>query len=282
MTSDYAPEASFSGSGPDTSIATSSRVWDLLLGGKDNYAVDREVCFAIRDVAPDFSRVAIDNQQFLIRAGAYLAGQLGITQYLDCGAGLPTTNPLHDVVQSIRPEAKVLYVDNDPIVLAHAAALLAVNENTEVVAADIFAPDKLLANEKVRGFLDWSQPVAIIHSATLHHHPGELGELTRIMQTYVDAAVVGSCTVVSHFLDPGEPPFSRFAHDVEKVLLAGLGSGWFRPLDQIHALFPNQEILAPGLVACRHWPHQPPSTEKPDSPAQDLIVGGIGRKRSNA
>jgi hypothetical protein len=269
---------STAGPAVDTSTPTSSRVWDQLLGGKDNFAADRAVAAAVRDVAPDFSMVAIDNQQFLIRAGAYLAGELGITQYLDCGAGLPTTNPLHTVVQAVVPGAKVVYVDNDPVVLTHARALLATNEDTQVISGDIFDPAALLQDDTVKTFLDWSQPVAIIHTATLHHHPGELAELTKVMQTYVEAAAVGSCTVISHFVDPGEAGASRFAHDIEKILLDGLGTGWFRSLDQIHALFPNQELLAPGIVTCRQWPDD--ETEI-DSVARDLIVGGVARKRTD-
>jgi hypothetical protein len=278
VSSEHDPNAALANAGFSTHVAASSRVWDRLLGGKDNFAVDREVVSAIRDVAPEFSMVAVDNQQFLTRAGAYLAGQLGIRQFLDCGPGLPTTNPLHDVVQSITPEAKVLYVDDDPIVLAHARALLKTNDNTEVVDADIFAPAELLEHEMVKTFLDWSQPVAIIHTATIHHHLGETTELTQLMQAYIDAAPVGSCIVISHFVAPDEPGSGRFARDIEKVFLAALGTGRFRSPDQIAALFADQELLAPGIVACRHWPHQPP--EVTDSPTRDLIVGGIGRKHA--
>ncbi|GAB3943641.1 SAM-dependent methyltransferase [Kribbella albertanoniae] len=276
VSSQHDPHPDTADVGFNIGVPASARVWDCLLGGKNNYASDREVVAAIRDLAPEFSMVAVDNQQFLIRAGAYLAGELGITQFLDCGAGLPISNPLHAVVQAVRPDAKVLYIDNDSIVLAHARALLQTNDNTEVVAADIFDPTTLLENDIVKTFFDWSQPVAIIHTATLHHHPGEAAELTEVMQTYIDAVAAGSCTVISHLVDPDQPGGHRVARDIEKIFLAGLSTGWFRAPDEIAALFPGQELLNPGIVACRHWPNQPP--EKSDNVFRDLIVGGIGRK----
>ncbi|MFG1820628.1 SAM-dependent methyltransferase [Kribbella sp. NPDC049174] len=254
--------------------ASTARVWNLALGGKDNFRVDRDVLAAIHEVAPGFSALATANQQFVSRAATYLA-RLGITQYLDCGPGLPPGDHIHDVVQKINPAAKVLYVDNDPIVLSHAHALLATNANTHVLDSDIFAPDELLKHKDVTTFLDWSRPIAIFHTANLHHHHGD--GLTALLQTYIDAAAPGSCTVISHFLDPEEPAITARCREIEKRLLdSTLGTGWFRTLDQIHAMFPGQDLLSPGLVPCHQWPND---DNEANSWIEACIAGGIGQKR---
>src|SRR6266576_371628 len=182
--------------GVDTSRASIARVYDAFLGGKDNFEVDREVLRRVAAVAPEAKDLAWSNRNFLIRACRFLAGQAGITQYLDCGSGLPTAENTHQVVQRIQPEAKVLYIDNDPVVLAHGRALLEENENTLFVSADIFDPDEVLSKPEVREFLDFGQPIAVIQNGTLHHYIGTEG--AQIMQKYVDAVVPGSYTVVSH------------------------------------------------------------------------------------
>ena len=130
--------------GVDTTRASIARVYDAALNGKDNFEIDREVLRQVATVAPQVNDLAWSNRNFLIRACRFLAGQAGITQYLDCGSGLPTAENTHQVVQRLQPEAKVLYIDNDPVVLAHGRALLEENDNTLFVSADIFEPDEVL------------------------------------------------------------------------------------------------------------------------------------------
>ena len=262
--------------GVDTSRASIARVYDAFLGGKDNFEVDREVLRRVASVAPEAKDLAWSNRNFLIRACRFLAGQAGITQYLDCGSGLPTAENTHQVVQRIQPEAKVLYSDNDPVVLAHGRALLEENENTLFVSADIFEPDEVLSKPEVRDFLDFSEPMAVIQNGTLHHYIGTEG--AQIMQKYVDAVVPGSYTVVSHFYNPETPEHSEVARKMEdKFIHSPMGSGRFRTRAELMEFFPGQELVAPGLVLCDDWWPDGPRL-KPLSQVEECIVGGVGRK----
>ncbi|MFG1906230.1 SAM-dependent methyltransferase [Kribbella sp. NPDC048928] len=262
--------------GVDTSRASIARVYDAFLGGKDNFEVDREVLRGVQAAAPQAQDLARSNRNFLIRACRFLAGQAGMTQYLDCGSGLPTAENTHQVVQRIQPEAKVLYIDNDPVVLAHGRALLEENENTRFVSADIFEPEQVLALEEVRTFLDFSEPIAVIQNGTLHHYIGTEG--AQIMQTYVDAVVPGSYTVVSHFFNPETPEHSEVARRMEdKFIHSPMGSGRFRTRAELMAFFPDQELIEPGLVLCDDWwPDGPRIT--PLNQVEECIVGAVGRK----
>ncbi|TCO16901.1 S-adenosyl methyltransferase [Kribbella steppae] len=262
--------------GVDTTRASIARVYDAALNGKDNYEIDREVLRQVATVAPQVNDLAWSNRNFLIRACRFLAGQAGITQYLDCGSGLPTAENTHQVVQRLKPEAKVLYIDNDPVVLAHGRALLEENDNTLFVSADIFEPDEALALVKEQDFLDFDQPIAVIQNGTLHHYIGDDGPA--IMQKYVDAVVPGSYTVVAHFYDPQTPEHSEVARKMEeKFVHSPMGSGKFRTRDQLLALFPGQELVPPGLVLCDDWWPDGPRV-KPLNQVEECIAGGVGRK----
>ena len=262
--------------GVDTSRASIARVYDAFLGGKDNFEVDREVLRGVQAAAPQAQDLAWSNRNFLIRACRFLAGQAGITQYLDCGSGLPTAENTHQVVQRIQPEAKVLYIDNDPVVLAHGRALLEENENTLFVSADIFDPDEVLGHPEVRAFLDFSEPIAVIQNGTLHHYIGDEG--AQIMQKYVDAVVPGSYTVVSHFFDPETPEHTEVAQKMEdKFIHSPMGSGRFRTRKELMTFFPDQELVPPGLVLCDDWWPDGPRL-KPLNQVEECIVGGVGHK----
>ena len=262
--------------GVDTTRASIARVYDAFLGGKDNFEVDREVLRGVQAAAPQAQDLAWSNRNFLIRACRFLAGQAGITQYLDCGSGLPTAENTHQVVQRIQPEAKVLYIDNDPVVLAHGRALLEENENTLFVSADIFDPDEVLSKPEVRDFLDFSQPIAVVQAGTLHHYIGTEG--AQIMQKYVDAVVPGSYTVIAHFYDPQTPEHSEVARKMEeKFIHSPMGSGRFRTRKELMEFFPDQELVAPGLVLCDDWWPDGPRL-KPLNQVEECIVGGVGRK----
>ena len=262
--------------GVDTSRASIARVYDAALNGKDNFEIDREVLRQVATVAPQVNDLAWSNRNFLIRACRFLSGQAGITQYLDCGSGLPTAENTHQVVQRLQPDAKVLYIDNDPVVLAHGRALLEENENTRFVSADIFDPDDVLSLSEVNDFLDFSQPIAVIQNGTLHHYIGDDGP--QIMQKYVDAVVPGSYTVVAHFFDPETPEHSQIARMMEeKFVHSPMKSGVFRTRKQLLELFPDQELVPPGLVLCDDWWPDGPRV-KPLNQVEECIAGGVGRK----
>jgi hypothetical protein len=262
--------------GVDTTRASIARVYDAALNGKDNFEIDREVLRQVATVAPQVNDLAWSNRNFLIRACRFLSSQAGITQYLDCGSGLPTAENTHQVVQRLQPEAKVLYIDNDPVVLAHGRALLEENENTRFVSADIFDPDDVLSLSEVNDFLDFSRPIAVIQNGTLHHYIGDDGP--QIMQKYVDAVVPGSYTVIAHFFDPETPEHSQIARMMEeKFVHSPMGSGLFRTREQLLELFPGQELVPPGLVLCDDWWPDGPRV-KPLNQVEECIAGAVGRK----
>ncbi len=261
----------------DTTKASIARVYDAFLGGKENYEIDREVLRRVQRAAPEAIRLGSDNRKFLIRATRFLAGQAGIRQFLDCGSGLPTAENTHQIAQHIRPDASVVYVDNDPVVLAHGRALLAENDQSHIVSADIFQPREVLDNEQVRRHLDLSAPIALLQVGTLHHYDGERSP-GDIMREYVDGLASGSYVVVSHFFDPQDSEHSPLARKLEDAFLhSPMGTGRFRSRAEIESMFPGLEMVRPGLVRCVDWWPDGPRL-RPLDEVQYCIAGGIGRK----
>jgi hypothetical protein len=260
----------------DVSKASVARVYDAFLNGKDNYEIDREVLRRVQEVAPEATRLGWDNREFLIRASRFIAAQTGITQFLDCGSGLPTAENTHQIVQRIRPDSRVVYVDNDPVVLAHGRALLAENEQTHLIGADIFEPAAVLDNEVVRQQLDFSEPIALYQCGTMHHYTGD--RYAEIMRAYIEALPSGSYVVLSHFLDPQTPEHSPLARRMEHVFVhSPMGSGAFRTQDEIMTMLDGLELVEPGLVRCADWWPDGPRV-KPMYPVQYCIAGAVGRK----
>jgi SAM-dependent methyltransferase len=262
----------------DTTKASIARVYDAALNGKDNYEIDREVLRQVAQVAPEVCRLAVDNRDFLIRVTRFIASQTGIIQYLDCGSGLPTAENTHQVVQRIQPESRVVYIDNDPVVLAHGRALLEENDQTHLSAADIFQPDQIINDGVVRKYLDFSEPIALFQIGTLHHHDGERSPQS-IMDEYIDALPSGSYVALSHFCDPETTPeLSELARKMEEVFRRSpMGTGMFRTRTEIEGMFSGLELISPGLVSCVDWWPDGPRI-KPLDPVQYCIVGAVGRK----
>ncbi|GGS52649.1 MULTISPECIES: SAM-dependent methyltransferase [Actinokineospora] len=262
----------------DTSKASIARVYDAFLGGKDNYEIDREVFHRVQRVAPEAATLAFDNRQFLIRVARFVAAQTGIKQYLDCGSGLPTAENTHQVVQRLEPDSTVVYVDNDPVVLAHGRALLEENELTHFIAEDIFEPERLLENETLRRHLDFDEPIALFQMGTIHHYNGDRSPVD-IMQTYIDALPSGSVVAISHFYDPEDGgELSTLARRMEDVFLhSPMGSGLFRTQSEIEAMFPGLEMIDPGVVLCASWWPDGPQLKELD-PVSRCIAGGVARK----
>jgi len=261
----------------DTTKASVARVYDAFLGGKDNYEVDREVFRRVQQAAPEARLLAWDNRSFLIRVTRFIAGETGVTQFLDCGSGLPTAENTHQVAQRIQPDARVVYVDNDPIVLAHGRALLEENDQTHFSAADIFEPREVINDEIVRKHLDFSQPIALFQLGTLHHYDGERSP-GDIMQEYIDGLPSGSYVALSHFFDPESSEHSELAMRMEQIFLhSPMGSGVFRTHTEIESMFPGLELVEPGLTRCADWWPDGPRV-KPLDQVSHCIVGAVGRK----
>ncbi|GLY67394.1 SAM-dependent methyltransferase [Amycolatopsis taiwanensis] len=262
----------------DTTRASIAGVYDAFLGGKDNYAVDREVLRRVRKVAPEARDLARENQAFLVRVCRFLARRPEVTQFLDCGFGLPTGEHPHQVVQRINPEATVVYVDDDPVVLAHGRALLADNDNVRFVGADIFQPKPLMESDRLRACLDFTRPIAFLQVGTLHHYEGDRDGPARIMREYLDYLPSGSFVAISHFIDP-ENAHSAVARRMEQAFRSStLGSGTFRTKAEIEQLFAGLDLVPPGVTRCVDWwPDGPRS--RPLNQVQHCIAGGVGRKR---
>jgi SAM-dependent methyltransferase len=263
--------------GVDPTRASIARVYDAFLNGKDNYEIDRAVLAQVQERMPTAQELAFENRGFLIRACRFLAIEAGVDQFLDCGSGLPTAENVHQVVQRVTPEAQVVYVDNDPVVLAHGRALLEENENCLFVAEDIFEPKTVLGNEDVNTMIDFTRPMAFLQMGTLHHFNGPREQPAEIMREYISALPSGSYVALSHFLDP-ENEYSSTAREAEDAFLhSPMGSGTFRTYAELLELFDGLELVEPGLVRCADWWPDGPRL-KPLTPAQRCIAGAVGRK----
>ncbi|HET6502476.1 MAG TPA: SAM-dependent methyltransferase [Amycolatopsis sp.] len=268
--------------GVDPARPSIARIYDGFLGGKDHYEVDREVMAKISRAVPEAVHIARGNRGFLNRACRFLATQTKIEQYLDCGSGLPTAENTHQIVQRSQPDARVIYVDNDPVVLAHGRALLEENDFTHMVEADIFTPSAVLHSDVVRRHLDFTEPIALLHVGTLHHLEGDRGP--EIMREYIDALPTGSYVVFSHFFDPETPELTAVAKRIEDIMVRGpLGAGRFRTRAEIEKMLSGLELVkpnalsAPGISVCDEWWPDGPRVV-PLSKAARCIAGGVGRK----
>jgi S-adenosyl methyltransferase len=254
----------------DTTKPSVARVYDAILGGKDNFAVDRAVASEAMRVTGDGGKGARLNRAALGRAVRFMAGQ-GITQFLDLGSGLPTVQNTHQIAQDVDGAAKVVYVDNDPSVYLHGEALLADDKSTRVVLGDVREPDKLLNLPEITGLLDFTEPVGLILNAVIHHvldeeHPHQ------IVAAYKDALMPGSYLQLTHFIDE-----SAGAKANEAVLKQALGRGQVRSREEITRFFDGLEIVPPEIVFLPEWRPDEPVT-LPLDPGGKLMLGGVGRK----
>ncbi|WP_069159895.1 SAM-dependent methyltransferase [Nocardia altamirensis] len=255
----------------DTSKPSIARVYDALLGGKDNFPADHAVVEHLAETVPEVAEVAKVNRAMLGRGVRYLAGVAGIKQFLDLGAGLPTMENTHQVAGALQPEARVVYVDIDPIALAHGRTLVADEERTTVVAADMRAPAAVLADPDVQQTIDFAEPVAVLLVGILHHlHDDE--DPAGIVDQYIAAVPAGSYVFITHFCDSGPE-----ARELEKSFLQFLGTGRFRTEEEILGLFRGLDLVEPGLVYLPEW-HPDGEVSSPLSIGQRLMVGGIARK----
>jgi hypothetical protein len=229
----------------DTSKAHPARVYDWLLGGKDNYPVDEAVGSKLPPEAHDGAR---QNRQFMHRAAAWLAGQ-GIDQFLDIGTGIPTEPNLHQIVQAITPDAKIVYADNDPIVLRHAEALLVSGPEglTDYIQADVRRPAEIV--EHARHVLDFDRPLALSLIALMHFLPDEMNA-HGIVRNLVDTLPSGSYLVLSH---ASSDVFPELSDQVTAEYARGGITLGFRSRPEVLRFFDGLELVDPGLVTATEW-----------------------------
>jgi SAM-dependent methyltransferase len=257
--------------GIDVTKPSIARAYDVVLGGKDNFAIDRAIVGEMLKIVPQLPEVAAYNRQALIRGVRYLTEVVGIRQFLDLGSGLPTRENTHQAAQRYAPDARVVYVDNDPIVLAHGRALLAENDNTTVVTADLRDPASVIEHPDVTRLIDFSQPVGVMLVGILHHlHDDEDPE--GVAKAYMAAVPSGSHLFMTAFC----ASFPEAA-ELEETYLRVLGTGRFRTTGELQRFFGDLEMVEPGLVYLPEW--------RPDEPiagdltvAERLMAGGIARK----
>ena len=232
--------------GFDARVAHPARVYDYWLGGKDNFEADRIAGEATIAAYPAIRASARANRAFLARTVRFLAAEIGIRQFLDIGTGLPTANNTHEVAQSVAPESRIVYVDNDPLVLSHARALLASSREgvTDYLDADLRDTDRIL--ELAANTLDFGQPIAIMLLAILHYIP-DLAQARRIMARLVGALPSGSFVTISHAASDISPEaMAEMIKRMNQHLAEGNHVG--RTRDVVAGLFDGLNLLEPGVV----------------------------------
>jgi SAM-dependent methyltransferase len=256
----------------DTSVAHIARIYDFWLGGKDNFAVDRAAAEMALEADPQRAWSVRSNRAFLARAVQFLAGEVGIRQFLDIGTGLPAANNTHQVAQSVAPDARIVYVDNDPIVLSHAKALLKSSPEgaCAYIDADLRDTGRILA--KAAETLDFSRPVAIMLIAVLHCVQDQ-DEPHRIVAELLDAVPSGSYLTLSHpSNDLGGPQRNAVRAQLNELMGAPMTG---RNREQVTSFFTGLEVLDPGVVVVSEW--RPASEIEAKMPA--FLWGGVGRKK---
>jgi S-adenosyl methyltransferase len=260
--------------GIDTSVAHIARVYDYWLGGKDYFAADRKVGDQVLEIHPETALSVRANRAFLARAVRYLTAR-GIRQFLDVGTGLPTADNTHEVAQAAAPTSRVVYVDNDPIVLAHARALLASGPQgaTAYLDADVREPEKILSGHVTRATLDLTEPIALMLVALLHFIPDE-DDPRHIMRTLVDALPSGSYVVASHATAEHNP---EAVSGAQRAYIEGGVRGALRTSEEFADLaFSGLELVDPGVVLVSEW--RPDGASLRPAASEVNMYGAVARK----
>ena len=255
----------------DASRPHVARVYDYLLGGKDNFAADRAIGDKMLASVPAVQLGVRAQRDVLGRVVRYLVGEVGLRQLLDIGSGLPTADNVHEIDQRIDPATRVVYLDNDPIVLSHAEALLADDKATFVVDGDLRDPAGIVANPDVRKYLDWEQPIGLLMCGVLHYVLDD-EQPAEVVATLYDALPSGSYVFIHHLLSTEDPA----AAVLQEQMRSGLGRAQFRTLDEVRLLFDGLELVEPGLVPVPDWRPQPPTVR--DHPVLEMACAGVARK----
>jgi len=260
-------------SGVIPTVPNVARVYDYLLGGKDNFAIDRTYGQRIAATLPGSGSGVRAQRALLARVVRYLVADGGIRQLLDIGAGLPAEENVHQTAQRVDPATHVVYVDNDPVVLAHARALLAENPAVAVVEGDLRDPAGITGHPMVRAHLDWTRPVGLLLSGIMHQIMDEDRPAGLIAQL-IDALPSGSYVFINHLLDLDD---AASVH-LKQLMTRAFGRVQFRTAAQVRELFCGLELVEPGLVLTRDWRPDGAGEAEERPVILGMACAGVGRK----
>ncbi|MDX3451932.1 SAM-dependent methyltransferase [Streptomyces sp. ME02-8801-2C] len=260
--------------GIDISVPSVSRIYDFYLGGSHNFEVDREAARRAMEFMPGLPKIMQANRAFMRRAVRFAAAE-GITQFLDIGSGIPTFGSVHEVARAVSPEARVMYVDHDPVAVAHSQAVLAGDEHADVLAADLRKPREILDSPQVQGLIDRNRPVALLLVAILHFVE-DMDDPYAAVAELRDALAPGSLLVLTHASYEGIPVPPERAEGAVDVYKGIRNPLVMRSREAIARFFEGYDMVEPGLVAMPHWR---PETAPEDEDAYSFSgFAGVGRK----
>ncbi|MFE1442740.1 SAM-dependent methyltransferase [Streptomyces sp. NPDC058739] len=257
----------------DISVPSVSRIYDYYLGGSHNFEVDREAARKAMEFMPGLPKIMQANRAFMRRAVRH-AAEAGITQFLDIGSGIPTHGAVHEVAQAVHPDAHVVYVDHDPVAVAHSRAVLAGNERTDVVAADLRKPQDILGSPEVGRLIDLNRPVALLLVAILHFVE-DTDDPYRAVAGLRDALAPGSMLMLTHASYEGIPVPAERAEGAVDVYRDIRNPLIMRSRDEIARFFEGYDMVEPGLVAMPHW--RPDTAPEDEDPYAFSGFAGVGR-----
>jgi hypothetical protein len=261
----------------DTTVPSMARAYDYLLGGAHNFAVDRMVADQAEKMMPGAAKIARLNRAFLNRAVRYLLDN-GVRQFLDVGSGIPTVGNVHEVAQQINPGARVVYVDKDPIAVAHSELMLGANDNAEVLRADMRDPDSILGSSEVRRLLDFDEPIALLMVMMVHWVP-DSDDPWNLIARYRDALPTGSYLALSHVTaDQRQDQIS----DAKDMIQESRSADQLTPRshDQVVRLFDGFDLVEPGVVGCGLWHPSGPGDIADNHELNAHVYAGVGKKRA--
>ncbi|WP_327134409.1 SAM-dependent methyltransferase [Streptomyces sp. NBC_01343] len=266
--------------GIDISVPSVSRIYDYYLGGSHNFEVDRQAARRAMEFLPGLPKIMQANRAFMRRAVRYAVAQ-GVTQFLDIGSGIPTFGNVHEIAQAASPEARVVYVDHDPVAVAHSRAVLGGDERSGIVAADLRKPQDILAAPEVAQLLDLERPVALLLVAVLHFLEDSDDPYAAVAELR-DALAPGSLLVVTHASYEGIPLSQEVASGTVGVYRDIRNPLVMRSGEQIRRFFDGFELVEPGVVFMPLWQPEgtedPEDGEAPEDPYAFSGFGGVGRK----
>ncbi|MFF4096728.1 SAM-dependent methyltransferase [Streptomyces sp. NPDC001834] len=262
--------------GIDISVPSVSRMYDFYLGGSHNFEVDREAARKAMEFMPGLPKVMQANRAFMRRAVRYAVDE-GVTQFLDIGSGIPTFGNVHEVAQAADPEARVAYVDHDPVAVAHSQAVLEGNERAVAAAADLRRPREIVKNAEISQLLDLGRPVALLLVAVLHFVQ-DSDEPQAAVAELREALAPGSLIVITHAAYEGIPLSKERAGAAVGIYEDTRSPLVMRSRDEIARFFEGYEMVEPGLVAMPNWRPEAPTAPEQEDPFAFSGFGGVGRK----